>query len=102
MYIINDIVAILCHLLTMYSACILLTTALNLEGIGVNKVSRVCRNKESAIKVSFEKFRTYDEASGVTFADAHHYQHTEEGSHSLHKVDVEMPIAPSVSLMLNF
>ena len=52
--------------------------------------------------MSFEKFRTYDEASGVTFVDAHHYHHTKEGSHSLHEVDVKVPIALGVSLMLSF
>ena len=61
---------------------------------------RVCRNRESVIKVSFEKCRTYDEALGVTFADAHHYQNTKEDSHSLHTVVVEVPIALSMLLML--
>ena len=65
-------------------------------------VYRVGLYSESFIKISLKQFRTYDEASGNTFVDAHHYQHTEVGYNSCHEVDVEVPIGCRCSLSVSF
>ena len=65
------------------------------------KVYKVGLYWESFIKISLKQFRTYDEASGVTFIDAHHYQHTEVGYNLCHEVDVEVPIGRRCSLSVS-
>ena len=73
------------------------------EGRGTRgEVHRVGLYWESFIKISLKQFRTYDEASGITFVDAHHYQHTEVGYNSCHEVDVEVPIGCRCSLSVSF
>ena len=93
-------VAILCHLLAMYSARILLTTALNVEVIGVKYLGSVVTGKVSP------KHRSKSVEHMMRHQESHLSMsittNTEEGSHSLHKVDVKLPIALSVSLMLSF
>ena len=65
------------------------------------KVYRVGLYWESFIKISLEQSRAYDEASGGTFVNAHHYQHTEVGYNSCHEVDVKVPIGSRCSLSVS-
>ena len=65
------------------------------------KVYRVGLYWESFIKISLEQSRAYDEASGGTFVNAHHYQHTEVGYNSCHELDVKVPIGSRCSLSVS-
>ena len=64
----------------------------------VYRVGLDCTGKVSSTHCSNSLGHNYDEASGVTFVNAHHYQHTKIGYNSCHTVGVEAPIRLGCSL----